>query len=205
MHISFDRSAPAAPSRSLAWTLSLLAHGLAFAWLSLALPQQGQRREDATPDVHFVLVTPRPPAPRPQAAPAPAPAALTPPRAARKPFARAARLAPRTDTPQPLVMPPDRPAPAPAFTVTAPAAAEGSEERGFDMAAARTAARAAIASDDAAAGPPRPLRATRDERLGRRIEEARRGDCQTQYAGAGLLAVIPLVKDTLTGTGCKWK
>ena len=37
---------------------------------------------------------------------------------------------------------------------------------------------------------------------------ARRGarkDCQTAYQGAGILAVIPLVFDTLTDKGCKWK
>lgn len=32
-----------------------------------------------------------------------------------------------------------------------------------------------------------------------------RGDCQTAYAGAGLLAVVPLLIDTVTNRGCKWK
>lgn len=33
----------------------------------------------------------------------------------------------------------------------------------------------------------------------------RRQDCQTAYAGAGLLGLVPLVYDTLTDKGCKWK
>lgn len=36
------------------------------------------------------------------------------------------------------------------------------------------------------------------------LEKARRSDCKTAYAGLGLLAVIPLAKDAITGTGCKW-
>lgn len=44
----------------------------------------------------------------------------------------------------------------------------------------------------------------RDERLERAIERARRPDCKSAYSGLGLLAVIPLAKDAVTGTGCKW-
>jgi hypothetical protein len=36
------------------------------------------------------------------------------------------------------------------------------------------------------------------------LEKARRSDCKSAYAGLGLLAVIPLAKDAITGTGCKW-
>jgi hypothetical protein len=36
------------------------------------------------------------------------------------------------------------------------------------------------------------------------IENARRGDCKTAYSGMGILALIPLAKDAITGTGCKW-
>jgi hypothetical protein len=32
-----------------------------------------------------------------------------------------------------------------------------------------------------------------------------RGDCQTEYAGMGLLAIVPLLVDTVTDRGCKWK
>jgi hypothetical protein len=45
----------------------------------------------------------------------------------------------------------------------------------------------------------------RDDRLERAIERAHRSsDCKTAYSSMGLLAVIPLAKDTLTGTGCRW-
>lgn len=36
------------------------------------------------------------------------------------------------------------------------------------------------------------------------IENARRSDCKTAYAGMGLLAVIPLVVDAVRQSGCKW-
>ncbi len=36
-------------------------------------------------------------------------------------------------------------------------------------------------------------------------KEGARKDCQTAYAGAGLLAVLPLAFGTLTDKGCKWK
>jgi hypothetical protein len=45
----------------------------------------------------------------------------------------------------------------------------------------------------------------RDDRLERAIERAHRdADCKTAYSGLGLMAIIPLAKDTLTGTGCRW-
>jgi hypothetical protein len=36
------------------------------------------------------------------------------------------------------------------------------------------------------------------------LEKASRADCAKAYSGAGLLAVIPLAKDAVTGKGCKW-
>ena len=36
------------------------------------------------------------------------------------------------------------------------------------------------------------------------LEKANRAKCSDAYAGAGLLAVIPLAKDAVTGKGCKW-
>lgn len=42
-------------------------------------------------------------------------------------------------------------------------------------------------------------------RPGRRgIARGSRHDCRTAYAGLGLLAVLPLSKDAVTGSGCKW-
>lgn len=36
-------------------------------------------------------------------------------------------------------------------------------------------------------------------------KEGARKNCQTDYAGYGLLAVLPLAYGTLTDKGCKWK
>ena len=36
------------------------------------------------------------------------------------------------------------------------------------------------------------------------LQKAARKDCKDAYAGGGLLAVIPLAKDAVTGKGCKW-
>jgi hypothetical protein len=36
------------------------------------------------------------------------------------------------------------------------------------------------------------------------INHAKRGDCRSEYAHIGLLAIPLLLKDTLTGEGCKW-
>jgi hypothetical protein len=36
------------------------------------------------------------------------------------------------------------------------------------------------------------------------IEKASRAHCADAYASSGLLAVIPLAKDAVTGKGCKW-
>lgn len=38
----------------------------------------------------------------------------------------------------------------------------------------------------------------------RAMRSAERPGCQTRYAGMGLLAVIPLLVDTVRGSGCKW-
>ncbi len=43
-----------------------------------------------------------------------------------------------------------------------------------------------------------------DEKLARDIEKAGKTDCRKAYAGAGVLAVVPLVADALKGSGCKW-
>ena len=50
---------------------------------------------------------------------------------------------------------------------------------------------------------PRPPE--RDDKLAKEIEKAGRPDCSKTYAGAGLLAVIPLAADALRKDGgCKW-
>ena len=42
------------------------------------------------------------------------------------------------------------------------------------------------------------------DQLAREIEKAGRPDCAKAYAGAGLLAVVPLAIDAVRGSGCKW-
>jgi hypothetical protein len=49
-----------------------------------------------------------------------------------------------------------------------------------------------------------PAPAEKKTQLETDIEKAQRADCAKAYAGAGLLAVIPLAKDAVTGKGCKW-
>ena len=49
-----------------------------------------------------------------------------------------------------------------------------------------------------------PAPAEKKTQLETDLEKAQRADCAKAYAGAGLLAVIPLAKDAVTGKGCKW-
>jgi hypothetical protein len=42
------------------------------------------------------------------------------------------------------------------------------------------------------------------DKLASEIEKAGRPDCTRAYAGAGLLAVVPLAVDAVRGKGCKW-
>ena len=85
----------------------------------------------------------------------------------------------------------------------------------FDMEAARSTVRAMVRNGELGRPLPSPeppnrysaqsvLRTDRDVQLGRAIEGARRADCRTAYAGAGLLAVIPILYDMARDAGCKW-
>jgi hypothetical protein len=49
-----------------------------------------------------------------------------------------------------------------------------------------------------------PAPAEKKTQLETDLEKAQRAKCAKAYAGAGLLAVIPLAKDAVTGKGCKW-
>lgn len=42
------------------------------------------------------------------------------------------------------------------------------------------------------------------DKLASEIEKAARADCTKAYAGAGILAVVPLAVDAVRGKGCKW-
>lgn len=48
-----------------------------------------------------------------------------------------------------------------------------------------------------------PFGVERSTPLGRAIERAARTDCRVAYAGAGLLATVFLLKDAITGDGCR--
>ena len=41
-------------------------------------------------------------------------------------------------------------------------------------------------------------------KLGKEIDKAGRADCKEAYQNNGILAVLPLAKDAVTGKGCKW-
>jgi hypothetical protein len=49
-----------------------------------------------------------------------------------------------------------------------------------------------------------PAPAEKKTQLETDLEKAQRAKCAEAYAGNGLLAVIPLAKDAVTGKGCKW-
>ena len=46
---------------------------------------------------------------------------------------------------------------------------------------------------------------TLEAKIGDAARRGARKDCQTAYQGAGVLAVIPLLIDTVSDNGCKWK
>jgi hypothetical protein len=195
------------------WAISLVLHAAALALLVHAVPA---RQHDDGPERRSTLVMVRlAPPPRPAQKPV-EPAAPPVPRAAARaaPSAPAApsRPHPARATIQAAVPAPLAAGPTPEPAPAAPSAEPSGTAPALDIAAARSAARAFARSEPAPA--PRSgtlLKAiqneteTQNEKLGRDIERARRGDCQTKYAGMGLLAVIPLVANTVTGTGCKWK
>ena len=192
------RSGPA-----LGWGISLLVHALLAAVL---LHMAAHRPADGPPAkrIDFILVPPRavvPAAPPSVAAPAPAPSAASRPHRKARPVAVAP--APAAPPGPAIDAAPAVPAPAPAPQDDAPA---------FDMAAARGIARAAAreGTQGLVALPQRPPptldpgREAREEQLTRDIARSRRNDCRSAYSGMGLLAVVPLLKDAVTGSGCKW-
>jgi hypothetical protein len=207
-----------------AWGISLLVHAGVLAWLLYALPILPPAATDAPRRMRFVLVPPRPrPAPPvtvatvPQASPPrtiradkvprsrPAAASATAAAPAARPNATAAQS---TSTP---VITSDAPTAADALPADAAGSSTGAEANGasppgFDMDEARkTAHLIAKHRKDGLVALPRPEPPLeRDDRLGRAIERARRPDCKSAYSGLGLLAVIPLAKDAVTGSGCKW-
>jgi hypothetical protein len=204
---------------SVGWGVSLLVHAAVVAWLLHAL---APRPADPAPGkrIEVRLAPPPTPAPLPKAEPAkPAAAAAVGGPASPRPRARArsapapayaTRPAPAHETPdtneQPIAFPVDAPA-------AASAAPEPPSTPTVDIASARRAARL-IARESGKATVTLPARkpvvdpnADRAQPVDP-IEAARRKDCKTAYAGAGLLAVIPLaidaVRSAANDSGCKW-
>jgi hypothetical protein len=179
--------------RMRGWAISLLLHAIVLAWLVHQAP--APRLED-TPQrrsaLVFVTVRPKPP-PRPPAAPKPA--AIAASTAPARPPRAIVRPAVASNAPPAIAVERSQSATPAEVPVNAPA---------FDIDAARTAARAVAKEEGSGMRSGATLKETREEKLGRSIEKARRHDCKTAYAGMSLLAVIPLAIDTVTDTGCKW-
>jgi len=209
---------PARPGGAwFGWGISVLVHACVLAWLVHAW-QAYAPAPDVAPPMHFVLVPPAPQAKAPVADEVPA-ASTTAPKTAAAPARPArSRRAPSASAPAAAnagtAAAPVEPAATPGAVDAAPAAADpaaadaGTAESAphLDMKAARATARLIDKhrKDGLVAHPTPDPPLQRDERLERAIERARRPDCKSAYSGLGLLAVIPLAKDAVTGTGCKW-
>ena len=203
------------------WGISLAVHAGVLAGLVVLVPP---RLPDAPAPgrMRFVLVPPRVPVPVPAPAPVTTVPALVAPAtsapAVRKPAATPPRPRPApVDTPAAESPPRSASEATPVITATEPvpaadAAVDASKDDAdatptFDMAAARASARliARHAKDGTVALPERKAPSYGpDDTTQRGMERARRNDCRNAYSAMGLLAVLPLLKDAVTGSGCKW-
>jgi type IV secretory pathway VirB10-like protein len=186
--------------------LSVLAHVAVLAWLVQAAPPAPAPDAPASRmQVTLLrLASPQPVAAAPALPPpaktiqSPKPAAASPARPSPAASEEAAAA-----QPPPIVM---LPAKDDSSTASEPAPTQAGAA--FDLQAARGAARAFVRAEGAggggADGRGRPMRATRDEKLGDAIERSRPADCRHAYSGMGVLAVIPLAASAVTGKGCKW-
>lgn len=88
--------------------------------------------------------------------------------------------------------------------VATPAAAAASQppRLNLELARPRGGELSRFATSGALPVLPRPPEV--DDKLARDIEKAGKADCRKAYAGAGVLAVVPLVADAVKGSGCKW-
>jgi hypothetical protein len=220
---------PARPGGAwFGWGISLLVHACVLAWLVHAWQAHAPAPDVAPPaPMRFVLVPPKPQAKAPVTVEVPAASARAPKTAA------AAAARPARSRPAPSASAPAAANARTAATPAESAATIGHEPAATSGAVDAASVAAESAAADAGAGDSAPhldmkaARATarlidkhrkdglvarvkpdpplqRDDRLERAIERARRPDCKSAYSGLGLLAVIPLAKDAVTGTGCKW-
>lgn len=197
--------------------ISLLVHAAVLAWLMHA-PAPRPPDEAPAARMQVWLVPPRPALPvQPEAKATPLPAQPAAVRAAaphRRPHRelQAVPHAPAraSETPPVISVPPG--SARDVFAVPPAASSSSTPDTDtapvVDLAAARAAARR-IAREDGKNLVSLPARKpvvdpNADRQVVDPIEAARRSDCETAYAGLGLLAVIPLIKDAVTGTGCRW-
>ncbi|UGQ46464.1 hypothetical protein [Massilia endophytica] len=177
------------PRASLATGLgvSLLLHGLLFSLFKAPGPEaiSDQRRWS---EVLTVVLTP--PAP-----PSPPKTEAVPEERQPEPAQRTPRPAARRAAPQAITM-----APAPAEPADLPAAETADGPR-LDMEAAKASARQLAAELDPP-GKETVYRETKEERLGRAISAAKRGNCK-DFNGAGLLSPLIMLLDK-KDSGCKW-
>lgn len=148
---------------------------------------------------------PMPPAPRPAetALPRPTPSDVTP--AANTPALPAVPALPAPGT---LVQSPGTAGPDAGsrigHDVPTPAAQAASQPPRLNLELARPRGGELSRYATPGALPVLPRPPERDEKLAREIEKAGKTDCRKAYAGAGVLAVVPLVADAVRGEGCKW-
>jgi hypothetical protein len=205
---------PGARGPAFGLGLSLLVHAAALAWLTrMPAPRPADQAPLARMQVR--LAPPRPAQPAlpdtaevpavPAAAPAARPAQSTP---RRQPRAHPPAHAPARASEAPAVLSAPAAGGESGFTVPPPAAPDAATGPTVDLAAARQAAREIARADgkNLVALPKRKpvVDPNADHQVDDPLERARRSDCKTAYAGMGLLALIPLAKDAITGSGCKW-
>lgn len=179
-------------------TAAILLHGLALIW-------QGPSWRQGRPDTLRLQVMLQP---KPAAVPASRPAEP----------ARLASATLTTPTPhprRPSKIPLSRQAGAPISTMPAvtgnpPAETPPTTDATptIDLDAARKTA-SALVREEAARQPkthPALARAEpeQESRLAKDFQKSVRADCKEAYSGFGLLAVVPLVLDTVRDKGCKW-
>ena len=195
---------------ALGIAVSLLLHG---ALITLWRHVQPSVPPDTAPRVESIAVWIRPLA----AKPPPPPVEVVKPKREPKPISKpklataretpAAPTAP-TSSPQAITVVPASPSPATPAASPDTLRQETQETPKFDMEAARKTARKMAGERDpskvgTAVGqiPDKPLQT--ETQLARDIAQGKRGDCRTDYSGAGLLAPVMMLLDK-KDSGCKW-
>lgn len=196
--------------RLKAWALTLCVHAAMLYWGIQKAPigYSEKRTVVATERLTTLILVPLPRAPIPRKA-ASTHAERPPPKAIFRVGDRAVRVpvsAPAVlERPSLAQSEPETIANGAARTVPI----DAPSSRTFDLAAARSMARAAAREEKGDAGDVNSaavaLTNTSQHKLSRGIERARRSDCRTKYADMGILAIAPLLIDGVSGTGCKLK